>query len=274
MFVPPRGGPPPLARITAIESRRSAAPAACAFVILGSAGGRVATVGGAGCLRLPACLAEMSDPADRRWRYPFLNCTECGPRFTITRACRTTARNTAMAGFPALPGLRGANTADPADRRFHAEPIACPRCGPQLRAHPASKPDAMAALHAGRIVALKGLGGFHLLCDATDADTVARLRAAKERGEKPFAVMALNAASAERWTTIGPAERAALESVERPIVLLRQRPGLPECAWRRGWIRSASCCRARRCITCCSTKRPTARREPPGWRHRARCCWW
>ncbi|MDR3419610.1 MAG: Sua5/YciO/YrdC/YwlC family protein, partial [Nevskia sp.] len=150
--------------------------------------------------------------------------THCGPRFTITRRLPYDRANTAMAAFPLCDDCR-AEYENPADRRFHAEPIACPRCGPQL-----SLPieDVLAALLAGRIVALKGLGGFHLLCDANNATAVATLRARKERGGKPFAVMALNTASAAQWAEVSPAERAVLEAPERPVVLLATRPGLPD----------------------------------------------
>ncbi len=215
---------PGLARITAIEAAPAAEVAGeAAFVILESAGGRVVTSVGPDACTCPDCLAEMCDPADRRWRYPFLNCTNCGPRFTITRHLPYDRANTAMSVFPLCPDCRR-EYADPADRRFHAEPIACPACGPHL-SHDIA--DVLAALQAGRIVALKGLGGFHLLCDATNPASVELLRTRKERGGKPFAVMALNVPSAERWTRISAAERGALESVERPIVLLERRTAAP-----------------------------------------------
>lgn len=217
--------PPPLARLVAIEVAPCAEVAGeHGFVILGSAGGLAATAIAADAAPCPECLAEMCDPADRRWRYPFLNCTHCGPRFSITRRVPYDRANTAMAAFPLCDDCR-AEYENPADRRFHAEPVACPVCGPRL-SHPLE--TVLAALGEGRIVALKGVGGFHLLCDALNPGAVATLRARKERGGKPFAVMALNAASAARWTDMAPAERAALESPERPIVLLTARPGLPE----------------------------------------------
>lgn len=219
-----RADPPPLARIVAIEvAPCPEVPGEHGFVILGSGGGPVATTVAADAAPCPACLAEMCDPADRRWRYPFLNCTHCGPRFTITRRVPYDRANTAMAAFPLCDDCR-AEYENPADRRFHAEPVACPVCGPHL-----SLPieDVLAALRAGRIVALKGVGGFHLLCDARNPAALATLRARKERGGKPFAVMALNAASAASWTKISAEERAALESPERPIVLLAARGNLP-----------------------------------------------
>ena len=217
-----RHDPPPLARITAIEAEsRPPIVGEKGFVILGSTAGRMATAVAADACVCADCLAEMCDPADRRWRFPFINCTQCGPRFTITRLLPYDRRNTAMAGFPLCDACRR-EYEDPADRRFHAEPTACPVCGPRL-SHDLA--EVLAALRGGRIVALKGLGGFHLLCDATNGDAVARLRARKERGNKPFAVMALNAVSAERWTCIGALERASLKSVERPVVLVKQGQG-------------------------------------------------
>ena len=217
--------PPPLARISGIEAEWVTSVAGePEFLILGSAGGVVTTSAAPDACVCPACLAEMCDPADRRWGYPFLNCTECGPRFTIISRLPYDRPNTAMAVFPMCKACR-AEYENPADRRFHAQPVACPECGPRL-SHPVA--EVVAALRAGRIVALKALGGFQLLCDATDADVLARLRERKGREAKPFAVMALNARSVRRFAKIGPAEQASLESPERPIVLLTRKSGLPE----------------------------------------------
>ena len=166
------------------------------------------------------CLRELFDPADRRYRYPFINCTQCGPRFTIVRAVPYDRPNTTMAGFPLCPDCRR-EYEDPLDRRFHAEPIACPVCGPQL-----SMPleEAAAVLDGGGILAVKGLGGYHLACDAGDEETVARLRARKHREAKPFAVMS---DEPELLVHVNSAELELLRSRERPIVLLRRVPGAP-----------------------------------------------
>ena len=145
------------------------------------------------------CLRELFDPADRRYRYPFINCTQCGPRYSIVEACPTTGRAPPCASFAMCPACR-AEYEDPADRRFHAEPNACPDCGPRLALWDAAgvelaRDDAAAwrrrcdALRRGRVVAVKGIGGFHLVVDARDDAAVRRLRARKRREEKPFAVM-------------------------------------------------------------------------------------
>ncbi|WP_333764341.1 carbamoyltransferase HypF [Streptomyces sp. IBSBF 2390] len=180
------------------------------------------------------CLSELSDPADRRHRHPFITCTHCGPRFTVATAMPYDRAVTTMAGFPMCPPC-AREYGDPADRRFHAQPVACPDCGPGLTltpadgsgARPARDAEAVAAaralLAAGRIVAVKGVGGYHLACDATDAQAVGALRDRKERGGKAFAVMCADLATAERIALLSDAERTALTSARRPIVLLRRR---------------------------------------------------
>ncbi|QCG95541.1 carbamoyltransferase HypF [Azospirillum sp. TSA2s] len=219
---------PPLARIDAVECETVAPlPDEDSFSIRHSdSAGAVATGIGPDATVCPACLAELFDPADRRYRYAFLNCTHCGPRYTITRRLPYDRPQTAMAGFALCPDCLS-EYQDPVDRRFHAQPTACPTCGPSL-SHPPE--EVLAALRDGKIVAIKGLGGFHLACDATRADAVERLRRVKQRNGKPFALMVANAVSAGRHVRMDADERAVLEGVARPIVLLRRREDAPELA--------------------------------------------
>jgi hydrogenase maturation protein HypF len=182
----------------------------------------------------PDCLREVLDPGDRRHGYPFANCTNCGPRFSIIRALPYDRRHTTMAGFPMCEACRAEYEA-PADRRFHAQPIACPACGPQLAlwdprgAVQAERQDALvaaaAAIRRGEIVAVKGLGGFHLMTDARSEEAVRRLRARKHREEKPLAVMAPALPWVESHCAVSPLEARVLASPESPIVLLRRRAG-------------------------------------------------
>jgi hydrogenase maturation protein HypF len=166
-----------------------------------------------------ACLHELFDPADRRFRYPFINCTDCGPRFTIVRGVPYDRPLTTMAGF-AMCALCAAEYDDPADRRFHAQPNACPDCGPRLD-HPLD--EVVAALAGGGIVAVKGIGGFHLACVASHERAVATLRARKHREEKPFALMARDLEAAARLVLVGVLEAALLRGRDRPIVLAPRR---------------------------------------------------
>lgn len=168
------------------------------------------------------CLAELRDPEDRRFGYPFLNCTSCGPRYTIVEAVPYDRSRTTMAAFPMCTDCRREYD-DPADRRFHAEPIACPACGPRLT--DLDVPTAAARLGAGQVLAVKGLGGFHLAADATDEQAVCALRSRKHREDRPFALMVTDVAAAERLCELGPEELALLTSPARPIVLLRRRGG-------------------------------------------------
>jgi hydrogenase maturation protein HypF len=187
------------------------------------------------------CLRELFDPADRRYRYPFINCTNCGPRFTIVRGVPYDRPFTTMAGFRMCARCL-AEYEDPQDRRFHAQPNACPECGPSLTllgpdGAPVDGEDplwaAAAALRAGRIVAVKGIGGYHLACRANDEAAVARLRARKHREDKPFALMAVSLDQARALVVLGEAERALLSGPERPIVLaprIDQAPVAPSVA--------------------------------------------
>jgi hydrogenase maturation protein HypF len=183
------------------------------------------------------CLRELKDPDDRRCRYPFINCTHCGPRLTIIGDVPYDRANTSMACFSLCPRCR-AEYENPADRRFHAEPNACPVCGPRLwitdetgvplpgvQANPQGDPTSRASelLLAGHILAVKGLGGFHLAVDASNEEAVRRLRSRKYRDEKPLAIMVKDIGAASQIARIGPAERALLRSPQRPIVLCRKR---------------------------------------------------
>jgi len=208
-------------RFSIVESRADAAPAAAV------------SVDAATCA---ACLAELHDPADRRHRYPFVNCTNCGPRYTIIRSIPYDRAATTMAAFVMCAACR-AEYEDPGDRRFHAEPNACPACGPHLRlldpggALVAERDDALERaagdLVAGRIVGVKGLGGYHLAVDAADVEAVAELRRRKARDDKPFAVMVPDLAAAADLCDLSHDAVAALTSPRRPIVLARRRPGAP-----------------------------------------------
>ncbi|GIJ48138.1 carbamoyltransferase HypF [Virgisporangium aliadipatigenens] len=180
----------------------------------------------------PDCRAELADPTDRRYRYPFVNCTACGPRATIIDDLPYDRVRTAMSTFP-LCAACAAEYAAPADRRFHAEPVACPDCGPRLCWWPGGVEGAeafaaaVAALEAGSVVAVKGIGGYQLLCDAADAHAVAHLRAAKHRPRKPFAVMVPDLAAARRLAALSPAQERVLSGPAAPIVLAVRRPGTP-----------------------------------------------
>jgi hydrogenase maturation protein HypF len=195
----------------------------------------------------PDCLAELLDPTDRRHAYPFLNCTNCGPRLTIITGAPYDRPRTTMASFTMCAACR-AEYDDPANRRFHAQPTACPACGPRLELRGADGEsvatndplgDFVGALRAGAIGALKGLGGYHLTCDARNSSAVAELRRRKHRDEKPFAVMVSDITVAEAVCEIDSVERELLLSPARPIVLLRKRATCPlaeEVAPRNPWL--------------------------------------
>lgn len=196
----------------------------------------------------PDCLAEVFNPADRRYRYPFTNCTNCGPRFTIIQALPYDRPNTTMRRFSMCPTCQS-EYEDPLDRRFHAQPNACPVCGPRLSLWERRTVDgregtddghwskvvegdealqrAAEALRSGQIVAVKGLGGFHLMTDARNAEAIARLRQRKPRRDKPFALMVRDLAQAHMLCDIPPEAEALLTAPEAPIVLLRRRPEAP-----------------------------------------------
>ncbi|MCD7442350.1 carbamoyltransferase HypF [Streptomyces lincolnensis] len=182
-----------------------------------------------------ACLRDLRDPGDRRYRYPFVNCTDCGPRATIIEDLPYDRIRTTMRRFPMCADC-SAEYADPGDRRFHAEPVACPVCGPRLAWDDLRGEEALGAavktVAGGGIVALKGLGGYQLVCDAGDPRAVAELRRRKRRPVKPFVVMVADVGCAARLARISATELAALTSTERPVVLLarRRRHGAPALA--------------------------------------------
>ncbi|MFZ5425964.1 MAG: carbamoyltransferase HypF [Thermodesulfobacteriota bacterium] len=184
----------------------------------------------------PDCLADMADPSGRRHRYPFTNCTNCGPRYTITKSLPYDRSTTSMACFELCPECR-AEYGDPLDRRFHAQPNACPACGPEVwltdrKGKELARGDkairrAAKALAEGKILAAKGLGGFHLACNALDHKAVAELRRRKNRPSKPLAVMVPDLETLSLMADLGPDEAAMLAGRERPIVLVDLKPGSP-----------------------------------------------
>jgi hydrogenase maturation protein HypF len=230
--------PPPLARVESVHHKELPVTGGGAFTILTSrTDGPARTLVSPDMATCADCLAELADPADRRHRHPFVNCTHCGPRFTIVTGVPYDRANTTMAGFPMCSDC-AREYADPGDRRFHAQPVACPGCGPRLRLLVPQQPlggrpesvggadpvaEARALLTRGAILAVKGLGGYHLACDASDAEAVALLRRRKSRGNKPFALMARSVDDVEHLVRVGPEERGLLEGGTRPIVLLRRR---------------------------------------------------
>ncbi|MFG2292320.1 carbamoyltransferase HypF [Streptomyces sp. NPDC048603] len=226
---------PPLALVEAVHQDELPAAGTLGFRIVASRGkGAARTLVSPDTATCADCVRELADPGDRRYRHPFITCTHCGPRFTIVTSLPYDREHTTMAGFPMCPDC-AREYADPADRRFHAQPVACPACGPRLRfltGRPPREEDgrdpvaaARALLADGGILAVKGLGGYHLACDATRSGVVAELRRRKARGDKPFALMAPDLAAVEALAVAGPEERRLLTGPVRPVVLLRRRTG-------------------------------------------------
>ncbi len=224
---------PPLAVVESVTRRRKPPAGRSGFTIDTShatAGGR--TLVSPDTATCAPCLAELRDPADRRHRHPFVTCTHCGPRFTIVTGLPYDRARTTMAAFPLCPRC-AREYDDPADRRFHAQPVACHDCGPRLRlvadGAEGRQPlvEARRLLAAGRIVAVKGLGGYHLACDAENDTAVQLLRRRKARGGKPFALMARDLADVAALARVTEAERVLLTGERRPIVLLRRHLGSP-----------------------------------------------
>ena len=194
------------------------------------------------------CLREMNDPSDRRYRYPFITCTNCGPRFSIITGTPYDRPKTTMAGFPLCPDCRS-EYENPLDRRFHAQPIACHVCGPQVRlltsageqitTHDEAVTRSVELLESGAILAIKGIGGYHLAVDASNHAAVDRLRARKKRDEKPFAVMVASLAAARELALMSDMEERLLSSPEAPIVIVKKRastPLSPLIASNNGWL--------------------------------------
>ncbi len=228
---------PPLAAVEAVVAEEAPVTGERGFRIVDSGlAGRPDALVSPDAATCVECLAELFDPTDRRHRYPFVNCTNCGPRFTIIRGVPYDRALTTMASFPMCADCR-AEYEDPRDRRFHAEPIACPACGPRLRlldrdgrelpADGNGDPIEAAAadIGAGRVVAIKGLGGYHLACRADDEAAVSALRSRKHREDKPFALMAPDLAAARQLVELTAEEAALLVGRERPIVIARRRDG-------------------------------------------------
>lgn len=222
---------PPLASVTSVETEPLPADGAPGFTILPSRRDQAHASGvAADAATCDDCLRELWDPADRRHRYPFINCTNCGPRYTIVGAVPYDRAATTMAGF-AMCADCAREYADPADRRFHAQPLCCPACGPRLSLDgDTGDPIGRAAerLAKGRILAIKGLGGFHLAADAANEDAVRELRRRKHRPDKPLAVMVADLDAARALTEIEDA--TALAGRAAPVVLLPRRPDAPVAA--------------------------------------------
>lgn len=222
---------PPLAVVDRVETSEIAACGEDGFeIVLSDSAGNRETLVSADSATCADCLSEMLDPDDRRFGYPFINCTNCGPRFTIVADVPYDRPSTTMAPFEMCADC-AAEYHDPSNRRFHAQPVCCPACGPSLRLTNASRnsvstdplADAVRSLRRGEVLAVKGLGGYHLAVDACSTDAAATLRKRKHREEKPFALMVADLEQARELCVVGDSERALLESRQRPIVLLDRR---------------------------------------------------
>ena len=214
---------PPLASVERVLPEEIEPVGANGFDIRGSDGGEPEALVSPDAATCADCLAEVTDPGDRRHGYPFANCTNCGPRFTIVTGVPYDRPLTTMAGFQMCAACQ-AEYDDPADRRFHAQPNACPECGPKLSLAVA---DVAAALDGGQVVALKGLGGYHLACRADDEAAAVALRARKHREDKPFALMARDLGGTRALVELTAGEEELLIGRERPSVIARRRAGAP-----------------------------------------------
>ncbi|MFE7559758.1 carbamoyltransferase HypF [Kitasatospora sp. NPDC057500] len=231
------GDAPPLALVAAVEHLPLPATGEQGFAITPSRdGGPHRTLVPPDTATCADCLAELADPADRRHRHPFISCTNCGPRHTIVTGLPYDRANTTMAGFPLCPDCTREYT-DPADRRFHSQPLCCHSCGPRLALTVPGRPvvereaaldGARRLLREGAVLAVKGIGGYHLACDARNPQSVTRLRERKRRGAKPFALMARDLGELAALARTGPVEEELLTGPARPIVLLRRSGPGPE----------------------------------------------
>lgn len=223
-----RAEAPPLARVDSISfTDLSEPPPGTIFEIVKSVGGTISTGIVPDAATCPACLADIRDPENRRFGYAFTNCTHCGPRLSIVRAIPYDRANTSMDAFPMCEACR-AEYEDPGDRRFHAQPNACPACGPKLWLEDKTGPvdcadpllETARRIAQGQITAIKGIGGFHLACNALDETAVAKLRRRKRRPVKPLALMAASLSEIRNYCRVTAAEEAQLKSAAAPIVLL------------------------------------------------------
>lgn len=225
---------PPLARIMKMEIAPAESEGFREFLIVNSSETGNFTLLSPDICTCSACCRELFDPADRRYLYPFINCTNCGPRYSITKAVPYDRKNTTMHGF-ILCEQCSAEYHNPRDRRFHAQPNACPLCGPRVTLMDSKgketltvdpMKEAIGLLKQGKILAVKGLGGFHIACDAFNAAAVERLRTVKRKSNKPFALMAPDMESVRLYCFASAAEEELISSPQRPIVLLKKKEGI------------------------------------------------
>lgn len=229
-----RQNPPPLARLDSIDLFETPPNGATEFLILESENSEDQFLPVSPDISIcEDCTRELFDPQNRRYRYPFINCTNCGPRFTIIKGIPYDRPNTTMDSFPLCPAC-SEEYHDPKNRRFHAQPVACPACGPQVWLEVNNEQvakgeeaiqQARKLLREGAILAIKGLGGFHLACDASNSDAVKKLRDRKKRNDKPFAVMVFGLPQAEKIAILHEKEKEILLSRQKPIVLLTKKEG-------------------------------------------------
>jgi len=228
---------PPLARVESLDWLEVEPEGRLKFTIDRTTAGESFVFISPDIATCPECLKEIETPGERRYRYPFTNCTNCGPRYTIVKKLPYDRENTTMASFKMCPDCR-LEYENPLDRRYHAQPIACPQCGPQLvlletRSRKSVADPLETAVHLvkqGKILAVKGLGGFHLICDPFNLQAVRRLRKIKQRRVKPLALMARDVETVARYAYLSQAEGDWLISSRRPIVLLRKKKDIPEIA--------------------------------------------